>query len=289
MASFAEFEQEMTRERLAEARAALKRRGRRVAGAVPYGYKRDPATKQLVPDRREARRVLAIFERAARGETPRQIAHHANRYGWRTKRTTSRKTGQTRGGNRWTPRQVLATLANPTYLGLIRAGMETRPGIHRPLVTQELFDQANSQVSRRRGRARPRSPRAVTFWPLGGVLICGTCGRAMSPSVSGYRNLDYRYYRCRSHAGGRPPCAGVSVPAEEIERFVCQLLGNATAEDLEGLPNRQAFCEAWSGLGDRPQRRLLPKILSRIEFNVPQGELRVHLQPGACEILNEAI
>ena len=57
MALFAEFEQEMIRDRLAESRAAMKRHGLRVAGAVPYGYTADARTKQLLVDRRESLHV----------------------------------------------------------------------------------------------------------------------------------------------------------------------------------------------------------------------------------------
>ena len=49
LAAFYEFEYEMTRERLADARLALKSKGRRVAGRIPYGYAVDPSTKQLLP------------------------------------------------------------------------------------------------------------------------------------------------------------------------------------------------------------------------------------------------
>jgi DNA invertase Pin-like site-specific DNA recombinase len=90
MASFAEFEQQMTRERLADARAALKRHGRRVAGVVPYGYKADPVTKQLVIVKAEARRVRQMFEMAADGKKPTEIAAMANERGWRTKQRTSK-------------------------------------------------------------------------------------------------------------------------------------------------------------------------------------------------------
>ncbi len=73
MASFAEFEQEMIRERLAEARAAHKRHGRRVAGVVPCGYEADPVTKQLVVVPKEARRVRKMFEMAADGNATRRF------------------------------------------------------------------------------------------------------------------------------------------------------------------------------------------------------------------------
>lgn len=67
LGSFAEFEREMIRERLADTRAAMKRKGLRVAGRVPYGYEIDPSTKQLVTVAREATRVRKIFAWACLG------------------------------------------------------------------------------------------------------------------------------------------------------------------------------------------------------------------------------
>ncbi len=64
-------------------------RGRRIAGAVPFGYSSDPGTKQLSPDEGEAFIVRWMFGRAAEGDTPAQIADAANAKGWRTKRTTA--------------------------------------------------------------------------------------------------------------------------------------------------------------------------------------------------------
>lgn len=67
MATFAEFERDMIRSRLADMRSALKRHGRRLAGPPPYGYDGDPRTKQLVVNPAEARRVKAMFKAAAPG------------------------------------------------------------------------------------------------------------------------------------------------------------------------------------------------------------------------------
>lgn len=100
MASVAEFEQEMMRERMADARAAHKRRGRRVAGVVPYGYEADPVTKQLVAVRQEATRIRKMFQWAAEGKLPTEIAKTANSRCWRTKQRTSRN-GQITGGGKW--------------------------------------------------------------------------------------------------------------------------------------------------------------------------------------------
>lgn len=85
LAAFAEFERGMTASRVAETRAYLKKHGLRIAGKVPYGYDADPATRQLVPNKPEARRVRAIFRRAADGQTPSEIAKRIDHLGWRTK------------------------------------------------------------------------------------------------------------------------------------------------------------------------------------------------------------
>jgi site-specific DNA recombinase len=74
LASFAEFEREMIAARIAESRARRKARGRRIAGAVPFGYEADRRTKQLVLNEEEAAITRWIFERAAASDTPASIA-----------------------------------------------------------------------------------------------------------------------------------------------------------------------------------------------------------------------
>jgi len=245
MAAFAEFEQEMTRERLADARAALKRRGRRVAGVVPYGYTRDPDTKQLVPVPKEAKRVVKIFDMAAQGMTAREIAEIANRRRWRTSR-----------GGHWTPRQVLEQLANAVYMGRIRDGDDTLPGIHRAIVSKERFREVRSQVDSRRTSRRARDSWNADC-PLRGVLFCGRCGRVMSPSSSHHGSLIHRYYRCRSHVGGRPPCKGVAAGDMNFA-----LLGDA--EVFAKIPGFQAIPLEKIGLYADEFRSTLPLRAPRI-------------------------
>lgn len=287
---FAEFERDLIRERLSETRTALKNRGRRVAGAIPFGYTTDPVSKQLLPDRSEARRVKAMFERAAKGETPRQIAAHANRRGWRTKSIRFRATGKTNRGQHWTARQILSTLSNPVYLGLIRHGNRTRDGVNQPFVIPELFQQVAQQISDRRTQVKPRRREPSFPWPLGGLLFCGQCGRLMSPSVSGYRNLQYRYYRCHSQAGGRKPCPDVSVPAEEIEQFVCEQQANlklrsAMTDSTEVAQIHRDFMTTWAGIPFNQQRHMLPKVVDNVVLHMGKGTLRIKIQAGAVEWL----
>lgn len=62
MASFAEFEQDMTRSRMEEARAALKHPGRRVAGRVAFDYSANPISWQLVPSAPACEHIQAFFQ-----------------------------------------------------------------------------------------------------------------------------------------------------------------------------------------------------------------------------------
>ncbi|RJQ85039.1 MAG: hypothetical protein C4519_03815 [Desulfobacteraceae bacterium] len=59
----------MIAKRIADARAALKRKGRRIGGALPLGYDAAPLTKQLLINQEEARQVRAMFEMAVEGNS----------------------------------------------------------------------------------------------------------------------------------------------------------------------------------------------------------------------------
>jgi DNA invertase Pin-like site-specific DNA recombinase len=78
LATFAEFEREMISERLRDARAALRSRGIRNAGRVPFGYSADPLSHQLVLQPERAPVVKRMFEMAAEGTPPSTIAMSSN-------------------------------------------------------------------------------------------------------------------------------------------------------------------------------------------------------------------
>jgi hypothetical protein len=158
-----------------------------------------------------------MFERAAAGDTPASIATAANAKGWRTKLRTGRRSGKHHGGIPWTARQIVATLRNSVYLGQFREKQGARFGKHDPIVTNDVFAAVAAQLEAR--RTRTPGKRYEIEWPLKGRIICAVCDRPMSPHTIRYRNVLYRYYRCRSTAGGRAPC-GHQVSAQAIETSV---------------------------------------------------------------------
>jgi len=85
---------------------------------------------------------------------------------------------------------------------------------------------------RRRSAHLPRSGNRLAIeWPLKGLLRCAACGRGMSPHTVRKGPRVYRYYRCRSTAGGQPPC-GNQVAAYAIETAVQRKLSKKTGANV---------------------------------------------------------
>jgi site-specific DNA recombinase len=141
MASFAEFERELIAARIADSRSRLKARHLRFAGGIPFGYDSDPRTKQLAPNTGEAAVIRWMFSEAARGEKPSDIADAANSQGYRTKAAA--------GGGTWTARQVVATLRNPVYIGILRDGDSIRVGCHEAVIDAEVFNAVGKALDAR--------------------------------------------------------------------------------------------------------------------------------------------
>lgn len=103
LATFAEWERELIRERIADTGGAIKARGERSAGRVPLGYRTDRLTKQLLIDERAAVAVRWFFDEATKGITTSDLVKKANRTELAAKN--------------WSSRTVLRLLTNPTYAG----------------------------------------------------------------------------------------------------------------------------------------------------------------------------
>lgn len=235
--------------------ARLKARGLRIAGAVPFGYDADPRSKQFVPNAIESVVVKWLFEQAAAGRTPADIADDANANGWRTKERVARRSAKAFGVNLWTACQVIATLRNPVYLSLFREKHDLRIGHHDPIITHALFAAAVAQLETH--RTREPGKQYTIDWPLKGRIVCAVCERPMSPQTIRYRNFIYRYYRCRSTAGGRKPC-GHQVSAPAIENSI---EANVTQQPGQGSPIGDLIeVVMWDYRDSSVRVRLLPPV-----------------------------
>ena len=263
VAAASEFQQDLTRERMAESRAALKAKGMRVAGRIPFGYSYDRVFSRLMAVPEEAELVEDFFDLASKGKTPAEIADLANK----------------RDGGRsdWNARRLLQILSNPVYAGYLPSDSENaetlQKGNHEAIVTPERFEQVRQQLVARRKRApTKRTPKPESF-PLRGLLYCAKCDRAMTPNTSSFGIKHYRWYQCRSHAGGRPPCAGVSVRANDMEEFVAAQI--ASSSEYPKLAVR--FSDEWQAMTLPQRAALLKECVDRIDYNHDTSDLGINL------------
>jgi hypothetical protein len=260
----------LSRDRLAEMRAALKQRGKRVAGQIPFGYITEGDSSKLVPDPENSVVIRDMFALASQGSKPSDIVSIANIGKWKD-----------RYGNigRWTTTRILKLLSNRTYVGEIRDGESFRPGDHVPLVARDVFDRVQEHIAERQTRTPGRSKRRIEL-RLIDVLVCGLCDRPMTSSYSRRGNIRYIYYRCRSQAGGRPPCANVSVSAYQLEEFICQTmcaLGDGDPGFLVG------FSKIWQELPRMEQLNLLPTLVSKVVYDPVAGTVDMEFNENEIE------
>jgi site-specific DNA recombinase len=198
MSSFAEFERDLIRERIRETRQALKLKGRRVGGAVPYGYTTRPPSTKLVSEAKESRRVQLMYDWAANGKTPAEIATLANKRRWRTRARISLKTGERLGDKPWTARQVLAVLSNPVYVGLITHNRFLRDGEHDAIISDSIWEQARAAIRSRKNDGDSFAPFSHTPLLFKGKVKCAHCGKNLTQSTTRNGPIVHRYYRCRT-------------------------------------------------------------------------------------------
>lgn len=172
--SFAQFEREMTADRIRDKIYASRKRGMWTGGPTPYGYILED--KQLKVEPKAAEVVRWIFRRYAATGSSLQVAKELNE-------SPNRRAD----GQPWRPRMVLAILKNRVYTGKLRIKRtgELFDGRHETIVDEGLFDSAQKALANNRcddGTAK----RHTMFAPLKGILRCGTCGGSMTPVFSNY-------------------------------------------------------------------------------------------------------
>lgn len=288
LASFAEFERDLIKDRIASSREHLKAYGRRLAGRIPFGYDTDPATKQLIINKKEAAQVQKIFAMAFEGKTPSEITAIINKRGWRTKKHIAQSSGKASGNNHWLPRQIGAMLRNPVYIGKFKDGNSARHGGHEAIIETDQFEKVQQIIDGRRTKDvyGKRSKRKHDKFLLRGKIICPKCGRKLTTDTANKKQTDgtggitYRYYRCRSTAGGKPPCKDVRYSAYELERFVCDAMGdikfwqklNKVMPDEADTPNR--MFTIWSLLDNSIRHEFIPDIIEEIRLT-GKGQIQI--------------
>ncbi|MBA3511593.1 recombinase family protein [Sphingomonas sp.] len=240
--SFAQFEREVTGERIRDKIAASKAKGIWMGGNIPLGY--DLQDRKLVINPREAEQVRHIFTRYLALRSGVDLMRELAADGIVSKRCTSRS-GKERGGRPFGCGALYYLLQNRIYCGEIVHRGVSHGGEHDPIVGNDLFEAVQKRLASNR-RERGKRPARAMACPLAGVVF-DAGGRLLTTSFSyGRGGKAYRYYVSPPHS----PMKGASgngrelrVPADGLEtlvtQFVRQVLGKDSSwEELRMLVQR---------------------------------------------------
>src|SRR3981189_2025178 len=139
---FAQFEREVTGERIRDKIAASKKKGMWMGGNVPLGYDASERTLVINPAESETvRRVFALYRELG---CVRRVKEEADRVGLRTKCTRTRN-GIERGGKSFSRGHLYRLLANPIYIGEIAHKGQLYPGQRPALIDTETWTAVRNQ------------------------------------------------------------------------------------------------------------------------------------------------
>ncbi|HEY0958267.1 MAG TPA: recombinase family protein [Novosphingobium sp.] len=223
--SFAQFEREVTGERIRDKIAASKARGMWMGGNIPLGY--DLGDRKLVVNAVEADQVELTFRQyLSLGSIP-KVAKYLDQSGLTSKRWTARS-GRTHGGTRLSCGAIAHILSNRVYVGEIVHKGKIHRGDHDAIVDHTVFEAVQAKLAENRHARVRRKTRAATC-PLAGKLF-DEDGQPMGPSFSyGRGRRTYCYYVSGSllpngRIGHTDNMKGRRISASRLERLLADRL-----------------------------------------------------------------
>ncbi|MCF6293354.1 MAG: recombinase family protein [Robiginitomaculum sp.] len=212
--SFAQFEREVTAERIRDKIAASKKKGMWMGGPPALGYIN--VDKKLVVEGDEARNVRKIFALYLKLKNVRFVQAELNRLGIKTKARID-KHGNRTGNRPFTRGHLYTLLKNPLYTGKLVHKDKVYEGRHDAIVDQKIWENVQSLLKAnavtRKNQKNARSPN-----PLLG-LIQTADGNTLSTSHACKSGKRYRYYISRGLKQGDNN-TGWRIPAEMIENLI---------------------------------------------------------------------
>jgi DNA invertase Pin-like site-specific DNA recombinase len=278
--SFAQFEREVTAERIRDKIRASRQKGMFMGGNVPLGY--IVKDRKLIVSEPEAAIVRSIFERFIKIGSATVLARELRAEGVRTKRGKLVDKGY-----------LYKLLNNRTYLGMAVHKGTVHPGEHVAIIDQDLWDKVHTILAEN-VRTRSANTRAQTPALLRG-LIFGPTGAAMSPTHTRKGSRLYRYYVSQDVLKRGPEACPVGrVPAAEIEGAVIdQLRGifrqpeiivgtwraaRAQQDDITEDEAREALTQLdplWDELFPAEQARIVQLLVEGVDVRMHGVEVRL--------------
>jgi len=217
--SFAQFEREVTGERIRDKIAASKRRGMWMGGNVPLGY--EAKDRKLIVHQEEAESVRRIFSLYLKAGCVSGLKARLDQEDAKSKVRTS-PSGRKTGGVSHSRGALYKILGNHIYIGEIGHKGQFHPGEHEGIVPRALWDQVQEKLHGN-SQARRTGLKAVSPSLLVG-LIWDADGNKLTPSHALKQGRRYRYYSRAVSQGAPPSGSSIRLPAHDIESQVLRRL-----------------------------------------------------------------
>ena len=291
--SFAQFEREVTGERIRDKIAASKRKGIWMGGLVPLGY--EVRERQLVINEAEATTVRHLFTRYCEFGSVRLLKEELDRNGVRSKLRVS-KDGVESGGQVFSRGALYTLLRNPIYVGEIRHKGVCHSGQHAPIVNRAIWDKVAQLLREHSTSAGVRNSGTKSCVLMGKLFDESGGGLTPSHAVKGDRR--YRYYVSRGLMKGLAARVdgGWRLPGAEIERAVAaaaksilddqQTVVSAIEEaglDSSRLAPLLKSAAAWSARLQFEQGNALSALIDRVDFDQDGMRLSLNLPLSNAE------
>ena len=275
--SFAQFEREVTGERIRDKIAASKKKGLWMGGTPPLGY--DVEDRRLIVNAREAATVRSIFRRYRELGSVRALRRRLAAEGVTGKRRR-RRAGPITGGTPFSRGALYYLLHNRLYRGEIVHQGTAYPGQHEAIVDAALWDEVQARLAAHTNGTRRAGPRQPSL--LMGLVVDAE-GEGLTPSHAVKSGRRYRYYVSRHliTEGTRADRTGWRLPAADLEALVVTRLrawlGDAAAvsEILEDgahdasvhaavISRARALADRWPTLSPHDATRSLRALVTRV-------------------------
>jgi site-specific DNA recombinase len=274
--SFAQFEREVTGERIRDKIAASKRKGMFVGGTIPIGY--DLVDHRLVINEAEAATVRLIFDLYLRLGSVKRVRTELDRRGVRTKRRV--KDDIVSGDQRFFCGHIYYLLRNPTYIGKVRHRQQSHDGLQPAIIDIEVWQSVQDKLASQASRREQKVVRGESASMLVGRVF-GTDGRRLTPSYAKAGKNQYRYYET---ADDKQPV--IRLPGNDLEKIVLDaitswLLNPADIRTLEPR-NELATIEVARALAASLQENrveaaaIIRGILTRVQCDGTQLSITLH-------------
>ena len=226
--SFAQFEREVTGERIRDKIAASKRKGMWMGGVVPVGYRIEDRALHIVEAHAEI--VRSLFQRYLEAGSVVGLKQQLDAAGFCLPVRID-GAGRSTGGGPVSRGHIYKILSNPIYVGRIAHKGQAHEGLHKPIVSQDLWDQVQQNLREHLGAERTKRTRQASEALLAGKLFDDR-GNRMSPSWARKGSKRWRYYVSQAALQGVKNKAGsiVRVPAAQIEALVIEAVRKLSSD-----------------------------------------------------------